>query len=193
MSILRCVYFYFWSLIFIIYCYCLEKGCLDISINFSFCVPHQKSYAYWTTQGWVNIHFWGAHALKMTEVPRPPLFGCGSSEMFSRVTADELKHWSRMSSDGWPLFKLSEASACLNKTTVGSNLRARGLSSRQWMGTNLCTCVGSMLFVTTSVGGVPSNASTFTLTYTARLIHALQVCIVIPQAASFKANRLMCS
>ncbi len=72
-------------------------------------------------------------------------------------------------------------------------VRARGLSSRQWMGTNLCTCVGSVLFVTTSVGGVPSNAPTFTLTYTARLIHALQVCIVIPQAASFKANRLRCS
>lgn len=132
----------------------------------------------WTPQGWVNIHFGGALSLKMSQTP------------FFWVTADELKHWSRMISDGCPLFKLSAASACLNKTTVWSDMRARGLSSRQWMGTNLCTCVGSLLFVTESVGGVPSDAPTFILKHITRLI---QVCTVIAQAASFKANRWVCS
>jgi len=82
----------------IIFCYCVEKGCLNNLLNFSFCAPQNKC-----SEQRVNIHVGERVNVHFCD----HLSRCGSSEMFFRETDDDLMQ-----------FKLREPSACLKRMTV---------------------------------------------------------------------------
>lgn len=181
-TILWCFYCSFWSLMVIIFCHCIEKGCLNNQLNFSFCAPQKKKKK--CPEQRVHIHLTTS-------------LGCGSSEMFFRW-------WQMMTSsteaEWWAMVGLSLSWGTINMPQKNDSVKQLvwGLSFRQWIGTNLCTYVGSVLFLDNICGRCAIKRLNF-YSYVNCKPHSrtLRLCVVIPQAVSFKAtetvgNRLIC-
>lgn len=99
----------------------------------------------------VNIHF-ATWALPLDHLSWLRIFG-------DVLQSDSWWTQALKQNDKWWLASLqAEGSIGMPQQNNSKKQLMQGLSSRQWMGTSLCMCVGSVLFFTTSVGGVPPNA-----------------------------------